>query len=86
MSYLTTTELKDLCGDAFILLINIYNDETFPPLVTDKFVTTLAASLPFIEDDGVLHGLLSILVCLLPVFEERNPGNNPVLKEFLVDE
>ena len=44
-----------------------------------------------IEDESTLNSLVSILVCLMPVFEKQNPDpegidGNPILKEFVEKE
>ena len=69
VTYLENTELKDLAGDAFILLINIFDEDSTPSLISNAFVEKLMTSLEFIEDDSTLNSLISILVCLVPVFE-----------------
>jgi hypothetical protein len=69
VKYLEQTELKDIAGDAFILLVNLFNDKTVK-CATTSFVQKIIDSIPFIVDESTLHALISILVCVLPYFEK----------------
>ena len=45
----------------------------------------------YIQDEGTLHSLISILVCLMPVFEKKSSDpddikQNPILSEFVEKE
>ncbi len=40
MKYLEITEIKDLAGDAFVLLVNVYNDSSIDK-TSEKFVKRL---------------------------------------------
>ena len=80
-----------MAGDAFILLINIFDENTTPQYISNEFVAKLTSSLEFIQDESTLHSLISILVCLLPVFEKKSSDpddidQNPILKEFVTKE
>ena len=91
IKYLEKTNLEELAGDAFILLINVFDDNTHSNLITEDFVNKITSSLEFINDENTLHSLVSILVCLLPIFETRSadPANiqlNPILKDFVEKE
>ena len=87
LNYMEEIKLEDMAGDAFILLINIFDEDTTPELMTVGFLDKLTGSLEHIEDEGTLHSLVSILVCLAPVFEAasetKNVEDNPVLQEFV---
>lgn len=77
-----------MAGDAFILLINIFDEDTTPQYISIDFVSKLTSSLDYIQDESTLHSLISILVCLLPVFEKKSEDpddytQNPILKEFV---
>ena len=83
--------MEYLAGDAFLLLINVFDDQTTPELITTEFVSKLTNSMEYIDDENTSHSLVSILVCLLPVFEERSedPSNiklNPILSDFVEKE
>ncbi len=41
IQYLENTNLENIAGDAFILLINLYDDESTPLLISDKFLAKL---------------------------------------------
>ena len=49
VKYLESTDLKDMAGDAFILLVNVFNDSTID-FVSEKFVRQLITALEFITD------------------------------------
>lgn len=80
-----TTELKDLAGDAFILLVNLFDEKSIKA-ATPEFIQKLIDSIPFIVDENTLNALLSILVCVMPYFEKNSPYNNMILNEFIVAE
>jgi len=91
VNYMTTTEMHELAGDSFILLINIFNDKVKPEIYTKEFASKLQASLEFIEEENIKHSLASILVCLCPLFEARSENkddisNNIVLSDMLSQE
>ena len=86
--YLEITELKELAGDAFILLINIFDEDRMEEMISEGFVQKLQSALEFIDDDSTLNSLISILVCILPIFEKRSSDpdditQNPILNEFV---
>ena len=88
--YIESTKFEDLAGDSFILLINVF-DQLKPENVSTQFLNKLESALEFIEDENTLHSLVSILVCLLPYFEEISPdpsdiSKNPILLEFVKKE
>lgn len=88
ISYLENTELKDIAGDMFILFINIFDDDQTPPHITVGFIDKLMAALAYIDDDSTHDALVSILICMVPIFEKNSPDtsnldHNPVLKEFI---
>lgn len=68
-----STELKDLAGDAFILLVNLFDDRTVK-VATPEFAKKLIDSIEFIVDEDTVHAIISILVCILPYFEKTRPG------------
>ena len=72
IQYLEVTKLEEMSGDAFILLINIFDEDTIPQYINKSpdFVNKLTTSLEYIQDESTLHSLISILVCLLPVYEQ----------------
>jgi len=85
VKYLESTELKDLAGDAFILLVNLFDEKSIES-ATPEFVQKLIDSIPFIVDENTLNALLSILVCVMPFFEKTMSYNNIVLNEFITQE
>lgn len=68
IKYLEETPLESLAGDAFICFVNVFDDITCADYITPKLVDKLFKALDYIEDDSTLNSLLSILMCLFPVF------------------
>lgn len=79
------TELQNLSSEAFILIVNIFDDNSVKD-ATPAFVKKIIEALPFIVDDGTLNALISILVCVCPTFERWDPASNPVTAEFRNEE
>ncbi|TNV79018.1 hypothetical protein FGO68_gene2123 [Halteria grandinella] len=70
IQYLEGTELKDMAGDAFVLLVNVFNDQSIDKM-SDKFVRQLIDSMEFITDENTTHALISILVILCAAYEKK---------------
>ena len=68
VKYLELTPLEQIVGDAFILFINIYDDNTTPELISESFIDKITTSMNYIHDENTLHSLVSILACLMPYF------------------
>lgn len=85
VSYLEKTELEDLAGDAFILLVNIFDEKSVKE-ATPGFIQKLISAMPHIVDENTLHALMSILVVVFPYFQKVYPYNNPIMAEFLIGE
>lgn len=68
--YLEGTDLKDVAGDSFVLLVNVFNDQTID-LVTEQFLSKLVASLEFITDDSTLNALVSVFVLVCASHEKK---------------
>lgn len=88
IQYMEQTEFANLSGDAFILLINIFDEDTTPEHISIDFIKKLMSALEYIEDEATLDSLISILVCLCPYFEKKSDdpddiSKNPILKEFV---
>ena len=70
MRYLENTDLKDVAGDAFVLLVNVFNDNTID-FVNEKFLKQLISSLEFISDEHTINALISIFVILCASYEKK---------------
>lgn len=70
IQYLEGTELKDMAGDAFVLLVNVFNDQSIDKM-SDKFVRQLIDSMEFITDENTTDALISILVILCAAYEKK---------------
>ena len=62
--------MKDMAGDAFVLLVNVFNDSSIERM-SDKFVKKLIEALEFIVDDNTVNALISILVILCAAYEKK---------------
>lgn len=70
IKYLESTDMKDMAGDAFILLVNVFNDQSIEK-TSEKFVKQLIDSMNFITDDQTINALVSILVILCSAYEKK---------------
>jgi hypothetical protein len=70
MQYLEMTEVKDLAGDAFVLLVNVYNDSSIDK-TSEAFVKKLIETMNYITDVPTLNALVSILVILCSAYEKK---------------
>jgi Protein of unknown function (DUF2013) len=70
IQYLESTELKDMAGDAFVLLVNVFNDQSIDKM-SDKFVKQMIDSMEFITDESTTNALISILVVLCAAYEKK---------------
>ena len=61
IKYLTITELKDLAGDALIILVNIFDDAACKH-VSEDFIKKLISSLEFIVDQDTLNAVIAVLL------------------------
>jgi len=91
LKYMEETKLEDLAGDAFILFINIFDEETTPKYISQAFLDKISNSMEYIDDDSTLNSLISIFVCIMPVMEKKNEDpegidGNPILKIFVEKE
>ena len=62
--------MKDMAGDAFILLVNVFNDSTID-FVSEKFIKQLISALEFITDINTQNALVSILVVICAAHEKK---------------
>ena len=59
VKYLEETELEDLSGDALILLVNIFDDQSVAA-VSDTFTKRLIDAMPYVIDESTQYALISI--------------------------
>ena len=81
VEYLTNTELKDLAGDAIILLVNIFDDNSVKA-INNQFTQKLIDAMPYIVDEPTVEALVSIFTIICPYYEKVQPDDNIMLKEF----
>jgi len=62
--------MSDMSGDAFVLLVNVFNDQSIDKM-SDTFVQKLIKSLEYITDDNTVNALISILVILCAAYEKK---------------
>lgn len=70
IKYLENTEIKDMAGDGFILLVNVFTDETVN-VISEKFIRKLIESMDYINDENTLNALISILVIICASTEKK---------------
>lgn len=64
VKYLTNTKQNDLEGAAFILLVEIFDKDTFGENTNEQFVKTLFNSFGFINDERVFLAIVNILIII----------------------
>lgn len=77
-NYLSKTKLKDLEGDGFILLVEIFQTSAFKDVTSDAFVEALFESLEYIKDEKVFLCIVHILISIS--YDEPSLDKNLVLK------
>lgn len=77
--YLVETQLKDLEGGGFILLVEIFSSKGFKEVSTLPFVKSLLDSLDFIQDEKIYLSVVNILMNIS--IETADVQEDPVLKE-----
>lgn len=70
IKYLERTEMSDMAGDAFVLLVNVFNDQSIDKM-SDTFVRKLIKSLEYIRDENTVNALISILVILCAAYDKK---------------
>jgi hypothetical protein len=72
--YLETIDLKDMAGDALILLINLFDDrcvETASPALVQKLIDAI----PFLTTEETADAVISMLVCCFPHMDKGSAVN-----------
>ena len=69
VEYLTNTELKDLAGDAIILLVNIFDDNSVKA-INNQFTQKLIDAMPYVVDEPTVEALVSIFTIICPYYEK----------------
>jgi hypothetical protein len=70
VAYLERIDLKDLSGDALILLVNIFDEDNVES-ASELFINKLFDSLDGIVDEGVTNCVISVILICAPFFEEK---------------
>ena len=74
--------MKDLAGDALIMLVNIFDDHSVK-VISNKFTQKLIDSMPFIVDEPTQDALVSIFTVICPYYEKVQPEDNLMIEEFI---
>lgn len=82
VKYLEQTNLEDLSGDALILLVNIFDDQSIKA-ASFEFTKKLIDALEFVVDQSTEDALFSLFTVILPYYEKHHPEQNILLDEFL---
>ena len=75
--YLSMTNLKDLEGDGFILLVEIFQTASFREVTTEAFINSLFESFSYLQSEAIYLALIHIL---LSVSYEAEKEKNLVIK------
>lgn len=78
VKYISTTEIKNLEGDGFLLLIEIFDPEKFKEVADDKFVDALFNGIEYIKDENVVLCIVNIMINIS--CQTEDPTKNIVLK------
>ena len=70
VKYLEGTEMENMAGDAFVLLVNVISNDTVN-YVTDKFLQKLIASMDHINNEQTLDALIGVLVALCADIDKK---------------
>lgn len=83
VKYLVNTKQDNLEGAAFILLVEIFDTETFGENANEDFVKTLFNSFGFINDERVFLAIVNILIVISSTCKL---DNNVVLQQCVSNE
>jgi len=76
--YLSTAGVKELEGDGFILLVEIFQASSFKDVASEAFINTIFEVFPILNDEAIWLALISILVSISN--ESESFEKNLVLK------
>lgn len=62
--YIAETTVKDLEGDGFVLLAEIFDTTQFKEVSDEKFVVSMFNSLGFIKDEDIFYAIVKIIVSI----------------------
>ena len=80
VKYLENTEIENMAGDAFVLLINVFNEDTVDS-VSVIFLQKIVTSMNFINDEQTLNALVSILVMLCAAIDKKLKKEGKTVEE-----
>jgi len=81
-AYLERTELEDLSGDALILLVNIFDEDSVES-ASELFINKLFDAKPHIVDASVLNCIISVILICAPYYERKFKGANLIFSKFM---
>ncbi|KAL4453071.1 hypothetical protein ABPG74_015302 [Tetrahymena malaccensis] len=73
-----TQKLEDLVGEAFLLLIDIFQVSSFKSVTNQAFIERLFDMLQIINDEETFHAIIKIFINIS--YEYKNPKENLVIK------
>lgn len=76
--YITQTKVKEMVGDGFVLLVDIFQSNSFKSVINQKFIKALIDDLEYISDEVTFNSIIFILISLS--FDCPNLGENDVIK------
>ncbi|KRX07197.1 hypothetical protein PPERSA_00354 [Pseudocohnilembus persalinus] len=70
--YCVKTKINQKIGDAYILLIEIFQKESFQPVINKDFIDILIYDIQYLQDESVLNQIILILVHVAHDMEKNN--------------
>ena len=65
VDYIISIDLKELTGDALIILVNIFDDQSVSA-ATEPFLRKIMEAMPFITEEAMLNAIIGLLTIILP--------------------
>lgn len=62
--YITNNQIKNMVGDGFVLLVDIFQTSSFKTVMNEKFIKTLIDDLEFISDEITFNSIIFILISI----------------------
>jgi len=62
--YITRTNIKNLEGDGFLLLVRLFDSSSFKDVSKDAFVRALFDDLEYIKEENVFNSIVAILIAI----------------------
>jgi len=78
VQYISSNPIKELEGDGFLLLVEIFQASSFKDVATDAFINALFESFEHLRVQEIYLAIISIIISIS--YEQKDLSKNPVLK------